>query len=160
MQRLTGDYPAARASLTRALRLSRELGGRHGQAWTLNQLGVVRQLTGDYPAAAASLARALQLFGDLGERAGQAGASINMGEVLFQSSAYREACDRFTQALSIARKITHRSWKQGHSKESDKARSRKETLVKAPRPTTSPGDLPAYRSPEAQRVETILLNWL
>jgi hypothetical protein len=35
---------------------------RRGQAWTLNQLGVVQRLTGDYPAAAASLARALDLF--------------------------------------------------------------------------------------------------
>ena len=69
VQRLTGDYPAAAASLTQALQLSRDLGDRHGQAWALDDLGVVQQLTGDYPAATASLTQALQLFRDLGRPA-------------------------------------------------------------------------------------------
>ena len=57
VQQLTGDYPAAAASLTQALQLFRDLGDRRGQAWALNHLGVVQQLTGDYPAATASLTR-------------------------------------------------------------------------------------------------------
>ena len=72
-QELTGDYPAAAASLARALQLSRDLGDRQIQAWALTQLGVVQRQTGDYPAAAASLTRALQLSRDLGDRRSRPG---------------------------------------------------------------------------------------
>ena len=53
-QELTGDYPAAAASQTEALRLFRDIGNQRGQAWALNELGLVQWVTGDYPAAAAS----------------------------------------------------------------------------------------------------------
>ena len=160
VQRLTGDYPAAAASSTRALQLSRDLGDRHGQAVALNQLGAVQRLTGDYPAAAASLARALELFGDLGDRRGQAGASINMGELLFASSAYREARGYFAQGLSIARDISTPVEEAGALKGIGQCHIQEEN------PAQGTADLrqalAIYRrigAPEAQRVETILLNW-
>ena len=65
MQQLTGDYPAAAASHQQALELFRDLGDRLGQAYALNDLGIVQRLTGDYPAAAASHQQALALFRDL-----------------------------------------------------------------------------------------------
>jgi tetratricopeptide (TPR) repeat protein len=161
VQRLTGDYPAAAASLARALELSRDLGDRHGQAVALNQLGVVQRLTGDYPAAAASLARALELFGDLEDRRGQAGASINMGELLFLSSAYREACGYFAQGLSIARDISTPVEEAGALEGIGRCHIQEEN------PGQGVADLrqalAIYRrigAPEAQRVETILLDLL
>jgi hypothetical protein len=45
---------------------------RYGEAWIVNQLGVVHWLTGDYPAATANLTQALQLFRDLSDRPGEA----------------------------------------------------------------------------------------
>ena len=61
LQQLTGDYPAATATLSRAASLYRDLGDRTGQACTLNHLGLVQQDTGEstapstrscYPASA------------------------------------------------------------------------------------------------------------
>ena len=159
VQQLTGDYPAAAASLARALQLFGDLGDRRGQAWALNHLGVVQQLTGDYPAAAASLARALQLFGDLGDRRGQAGASINLGELLFLSSAFCEARGYFAQALSIARDI------KTPVEEARALEGIGRSHTQEGNPSQGAADLrqalAIYRrisAPEAQRVETILLN--
>ena len=132
VQRLTEDYPAAAASLTRALQTFRDLGDRQGQARALHDLGVVQRLTRDYPAATASLTRALQLFRDLGDRYGQAAASINLGELLSLSLAYREARGCFAQALGIARDINAPVQEARASRESDDATSGKETLAKAP----------------------------
>ena len=69
---MTGDYPAAAASLARALALYRDLGDQPGQAYALNQLGFVHVLTGDYPAAAASHQQALALARSAGDRLAEA----------------------------------------------------------------------------------------
>jgi tetratricopeptide (TPR) repeat protein len=159
VQELTGDYPAATASLTQALQLFRDLGDRPGQGWALNQLGIVQRRTGDYPAATASLPQALQLFRDLGERHGEAQASINLGELLFLSSAHREARGYYDRALSIARDINapveqaraHEGIGRCHSQEGNLGQGSAH-LRQA---------LAIYRrigAPEAQRIEATLLN--
>src|SRR6266536_4293109 len=74
-----------------ALAAARTAGDRQGEAWTLNQLGIVQELTGDYPAAAASLTRALQLSGDLGDRRGQAWALKQLGVVQERTGDYAAA---------------------------------------------------------------------
>jgi tetratricopeptide (TPR) repeat protein len=61
VQRETGDYPAATASLARAFALYGDAGDLPGQANVLNQLGFLHVLTGDYPAAMASQQQALAL---------------------------------------------------------------------------------------------------
>jgi tetratricopeptide (TPR) repeat protein len=108
VQELTGDYPAAAASLTQALQLSRDLDDRRGQAWALHQLGVVQWLTGDYPAAAASLTRALQLFGDLGDRRGQSWALNDLGVVQERTGDYPAAAASLTRALQLSRDLGDR----------------------------------------------------
>jgi tetratricopeptide (TPR) repeat protein len=159
VQQLTGDCPAAAASLTQALQLARDLGDRRGQAWSLRDLGVVQQRTGDCPAAAASLTQALQLFRDLGDWHGQAGALINLGELLFLSSAYREARGYFAQALGIARDI------DTPVEEARALEGIGRCHVQEGNPGQGAADLrqalAIYRrigAPEAQRVETTLLN--
>ena len=159
VQRLTGDYPAATASLTQALQLSRDLGDRQGQACALTQLGVVQQLTEDHPAATASLTQALQLSRDLGDRHGQAVASINLGELLFLSSAHREARGYFAQALSIARDIN------APVQEARALEGIARCHIQEGNPVQGDAHLQQalaiYRrigAPEAQRIETALLN--
>ena len=49
VQQLTGDYPAAAATLRQALALCRDLGDRLQQAQVLTELAAVQRLTGDYP---------------------------------------------------------------------------------------------------------------
>ncbi len=108
VQELTGDYPAATASLTRALELSRDLGDRRGQAWALHDLGEVQQLTGDYLAATASLTRALELFRDLGDRRGQAWVLRELGVVQRRTGDYPAAAASLTRALELFRDLGDR----------------------------------------------------
>ena len=108
VQELTGDYPAATASLTWALDLFGELGDRRGQACALNQLGVVQWLTGDYPASAASLTRALDLFGDLGDRRGQAWALNQLGVVQQRTGDHPASAASLTRALELSRDLGDR----------------------------------------------------
>jgi tetratricopeptide (TPR) repeat protein len=88
-----------------ALALFRELGDRLGQAYALNDLGLVQQQTGDYPAAAASHQQALELFTDLGNRLGQAEALNRLGELSLRTSATAQARDQHTRAQAIAHDI-------------------------------------------------------
>ena len=80
MQRRAGDYPAAAASQRQVVGLCRQIGNRLGQAWALDELGMVQQLTGDYPAAARSHQQALKMFGDLGHQLGVAHALNSLSQ--------------------------------------------------------------------------------
>jgi tetratricopeptide (TPR) repeat protein len=108
MQYLVGDYPAATASLTRALELYRDVGDRLGEASALNQLGVVQHLTGDYPAATAGLTRALELFRGLGDRLGEADALNHLGVVQHLTGDYPAATANHEQAMDIFRGLGDR----------------------------------------------------
>jgi len=108
VQELTGDYPAATASLTQALQLSRDLGEPRGQAWALHDLGVVQRRTGDSSAATASLTQALQLSRDLGDRRGQAWALRDLGVVQRRTGDYPAATASLTQALHLSRDLGDR----------------------------------------------------
>lgn len=100
---LTGDYPAAAASLRQAMDLFRDLGEQLGQASVLNQLGTVQQLTGDYPAAAASQQQALALFSDLDHLPGQAAALNDLGIVQRLTGDYPAAAASQRRALALSR---------------------------------------------------------
>ena len=104
-QELTGDYPAAAASQTEALRLFRDIGNQRGQAWALNELGLVQWLTGDYPAATASQTEALLLFCDIGNQLGQAWALPQIAVVQRLTGDYPAAAASQTEALQLFRDI-------------------------------------------------------
>ena len=148
VQWLTGDYPAATASLTRALELFRDLGDRRGQAWALHDLGVVQRRTGDYPAATASLTQALQLFRDLGDRHGQAETANNLGDLRSVSSDHQDACNYYTDALRIAREISAPGQEARALKGIRRCHIQEGTSTKAlgtygtPAPSTSASELP------------------
>ncbi len=103
LQQLSGDYPAAAASLQQALQLFRDLDAQRAVAYVLKNLGAVHTASGNYQAAAAYLQQALQLLGDLGARHAEAEALNNLGDLLIHSASSREAYDRHAKALAIAR---------------------------------------------------------
>ena len=116
-QELTGDYPAAAASQTEALRLFRDIGNQRGQAWALNELGLVQWVTGDYPAAAASQTEALRLFRDIGDQRGQAWALDYLGVVQQLTGDYPAAAVGQTEALRLFRDIGNQrgqAWALNH----------------------------------------------
>ena len=91
-----------------ALAAARTARDQHGQAWTLNQLGVVQWLTGDYQGATASLTEALELFGELGDRHGQACALHDLGVTQWRTGDYPAATVSLTRALELFRDLADR----------------------------------------------------
>ena len=79
-----------------------------GQAWTLHQLGTLRELTSQYLAAAAAQTQARQLFRDLSDRHGQACALNQLGTVQRITGEYPVATDSLTQALQLFRGLGDR----------------------------------------------------
>lgn len=71
VQRLTGDYPAATASLTRALELFRDLGDRHSQAGASINLGELLSLSLAYREARGYFVQALSIARDIDTPAGE-----------------------------------------------------------------------------------------
>ena len=103
LQRETGDYPAATASLAEALALYRDIGDPAGQAYALNQLGFLRVVTGDYPAAAASHQQALALACRADDRLTEAAALSHLGLVQQITGDYLAATASLQQALALCR---------------------------------------------------------
>jgi tetratricopeptide (TPR) repeat protein/transcriptional regulator with XRE-family HTH domain len=101
VQLAIGDYPAAGASLARALELFGDLGDRPGQAGALSQLGALQLHTGGHAAAAASQQQALALYRDLGHRPGQAWALNSLGLAQLQTGNYPAAAATYQQALGL-----------------------------------------------------------
>ena len=105
LQRETGDYPAAAASLAEALALYGDGGDLTGQAHALNQLGFLRVLTGDYPAAAASHQQALTLARSASDRFAEAHALANLGMVQQLTGDHPAATASQQQALALHRDL-------------------------------------------------------
>ena len=101
MQFLTDDYPAAEATLTRALEVYRGLGDRLGEARALTSLGTVQHAAGDTPAATASLTRALGLYQSLGDRPGEASVLTRLGAIEQATGGTPAATASLTRALEL-----------------------------------------------------------
>jgi tetratricopeptide (TPR) repeat protein/transcriptional regulator with XRE-family HTH domain len=101
LQRNTGNYRAAAASLTQALALYRDAGDQAGQAYVLDQMGFVRALTGDYPTAAESHQQALVLARRAGDRRVQAWTLNGLGLVQQLTGDYPAAAASHQQALAL-----------------------------------------------------------
>jgi tetratricopeptide (TPR) repeat protein/transcriptional regulator with XRE-family HTH domain len=108
VQRLTGDYGAAAATLANALELCRDLDDQHGQANALVVLGVVQRLTVGYPATSATLTEALTLYGAVGDRLGQADAMNELGCVQRLSGDYQAARASHSRALELFEQLGDR----------------------------------------------------
>ena len=100
--RLTGNYPAAAASLQQALELFRDIGHRTGESDALSDLAIVQTLTGDYPAAATTFEQAMALERDLG-RPLRAGPDTPSSSERLQrlTGDYRAAAASQQQALAL-----------------------------------------------------------
>ncbi len=103
LQQLTGDYPAATATLAQAAALYQNLGDQPGQAYALNHLGLVQQDTGDYQAAAASHRQALALARDAGDPLAEAVSLTDLGLAQQMTGDYEPAAAGYERALELFR---------------------------------------------------------
>ena len=101
VQRLTGDYVAAAATLARALEVCGSADDQHGQAKALVALGIVQRLTVSYPTATTTLMQALELHNKVGDRLGQADALSELGCVQRLTRNYQAARTSLEQALHL-----------------------------------------------------------
>ena len=101
IQHLTGAYPAATASLTRALEIHRSHGDKQGEAHALCILGYIQHLTGDNRTAVLSLTSALDLYRGHGDRLGEAGTLAYLSEVQVATGDYPAAKASLTRALEL-----------------------------------------------------------
>jgi tetratricopeptide (TPR) repeat protein/transcriptional regulator with XRE-family HTH domain len=104
VQRETGDYTAAAASLARAMRMYADLGDTPGHAHALTELGFLEVLTGDYRAAAASYQQALALARGAADRLGEAAALNHLGLVQHLTGDNLAAASQ-QQALALFRDL-------------------------------------------------------
>jgi tetratricopeptide (TPR) repeat protein len=105
VQRETGNYPVAAASLARALALYGDAGDLPGQANVLNQLGFLHVLTGDYQAAVASQQQALALARSAGDRLAEGAALGHLGLMQHLTGDYPAAAASQQQALALFRDL-------------------------------------------------------
>jgi tetratricopeptide (TPR) repeat protein/transcriptional regulator with XRE-family HTH domain len=101
IQRLTGDYRGAAATLAEAAELYRGLGDRHGQASAMLSLGVVQRLSVDYRTAARTLSDALELYENRHDQAGRADTLNELGVVYRLTRDYPSAAACHEQALEL-----------------------------------------------------------
>ncbi len=101
IQRLTGNYRAAAATLAEAAELYRGLGDRHGQASALLSLGVVQRLSVDYPTADRTLSQALELYEKCHDQVGRADTLNELGVVRRLTRDYHAAAACHEQALEL-----------------------------------------------------------
>ena len=107
-EKLTGEYPAAAASLARAAALYRDLGDQSGQAHALYSLGYLHALTGDYPAATATHQQALALARGSGDQLAEAAVLAGLGRVQRLTGEHRAAAANLVSALDLYRGLGHR----------------------------------------------------
>ena len=105
MQRLTGDHPAAAASLTRALQLFRDLGDRRGQAEASVNLGELLLLSSAHREARGYFAQALSIARDIKAPVLEALALEGIGRSHIREGDPGQGAAHLRQALAIYRRI-------------------------------------------------------
>jgi tetratricopeptide (TPR) repeat protein/transcriptional regulator with XRE-family HTH domain len=101
VQRETGDYQAAVASLTHAAAIYRQLRHHVELAYTLGSLGFVQVLTGAYAAAAAGFEQALALAHEASDQGAEACALTTRGLLQTLTGDYRSAYVSLLRAQAI-----------------------------------------------------------
>ncbi len=105
VQCLTGDYPAATASLEQALALFRDLGNRHGEAEALNSLGQVLRASSAVADAGAHHGHALDIARALGTPLEEARALEGIGRCRLQQGQLSEGAACLRQALTLYQRL-------------------------------------------------------
>jgi tetratricopeptide (TPR) repeat protein/transcriptional regulator with XRE-family HTH domain len=105
LQRETGDYPAAAASLDQAMAIYGDLDDQPGHAHALIDLGFLEVLTGDYPAAAATHQQALALARRASDPLTETAALNHLGLVQHLTGDYPAAAASQQQALKLSRDL-------------------------------------------------------
>jgi len=103
-----GDYARAIEFHEAALRLYRELGDKHGIAFTLNNLGAQALVQGDYAQAAPLFEEGLAIARELGDRRLNAYMVHNLAEVARHQGDYTRAAPLYAESLALVQELGDR----------------------------------------------------
>jgi tetratricopeptide (TPR) repeat protein len=104
-----GDSAGAQKYYQQALDLHREIGDRRGEAWTLNNLGVLALYAlADYARAKLLFEQFLALCRAIGDLQGEEYALMNLGELGALTTDYGAARAHYDRALRLSRQIGDR----------------------------------------------------
>ena len=108
LQQITGNYPAAAATLAQAVALYRDLDDLAGQVYALNHLGLVQSDVADFSAAEASHREALALARSIGDRLAEGVSLTDLGQVQQWTGDYAAAIANHERALAMFRSLGSR----------------------------------------------------
>jgi tetratricopeptide (TPR) repeat protein/transcriptional regulator with XRE-family HTH domain len=108
LQQITGNYPAAAATLARAVALYRDLDDLPGQVYALNHLGLAQSDVADFSAAEASHREALALARSIGDRLAEGVSLTDLGQVQQWTGDYAAAVANHERALAMFRSLGSR----------------------------------------------------
>ncbi|MGH2372497.1 MAG: ATP-binding protein [bacterium] len=103
-----GDYRLAETRGEESLRLYRDLGEKHGIAYSLNLLGVTARDQGRYERATELHSESLAQFRELGDDFGIAFAVADLGRAAFRQGDYDTAAALSEESLALFRKVGER----------------------------------------------------
>ena len=92
-----------------ALRISREVGDRLGEATTLNNIGVVHSALGEESKALDYFNQSLPIRREIGDRDGETSTLTNIGLSHLRLGEKSKALDYYNQSLVISRSVGNRS---------------------------------------------------
>ncbi|HQY91069.1 tetratricopeptide repeat protein, partial [Caldilinea sp.] len=110
VMRQRGEYDAAVAMLTQALRLYEAQENQPDVATALTRLGGVAFLRRDFTAAREAWQRALTIRRTIGDREGEGSSLLNIAQVYTSLGDYGAAAPLLRQALDIQRSVGNRWW--------------------------------------------------
>jgi predicted ATPase/Tfp pilus assembly protein PilF len=100
-----GDYAAATAHFTEALRLCEARGDRRGAADCTNNLGWIAWMQSDYPRAETLLQESLRVYREWGDRYRLGSALAVLGNVAHEQGRLEEARGYFEQSLQARQEL-------------------------------------------------------
>lgn len=105
VQSRSGDYAAARETLSRAVEIAERLGAEEVVAEGLKYLGAALAYVGDLRAATRMCERCLPVYERLGDIVGTATVRINVGALYRRMGQWDDALAEYDAALALAERI-------------------------------------------------------
>ena len=96
-------------TLEQALAISREIGDRPGEGWTLNNLGRAYAVLGQQVKAQESYEAALRIRHEIGDRRGEGATLSNLAVLLTSMREYTRAKECYDKALVFRREVGDRN---------------------------------------------------
>eukprot|EP00968_Pinguiococcus_pyrenoidosus_P024376 scaffold4629_cov138-Pinguiococcus_pyrenoidosus.AAC.2 len=106
--RVVGNLRQALEYYEASLSIDRATGDQHGQAATLNNLGIVYEALGELPRAIELYEQSLAIKRETNNRPGQAGTLNNLGNVYQALGELPRAIELYEQSLAIKRETNNR----------------------------------------------------